>query len=296
MTLAARVIAEPEALGDGAVPVVCCFPGGGMSGGYFEIAGFDMAAHLATAGIVVVTIDHPGVGASDIPDDPWTLTPELVADVDAAAVTWILAQARAGTLAEGLPAASDLVAIGAGHSMGAMLVVYQQARHRPFEALLLLGHSGRGLPEVLNADEQAVAGDADEIRSRIVELTKARFSGNALPIGTTSDSEFLLGPNVPPATVAAIGETRAALLAVCGLTSMIPGSHDAELAAIDVPVFLGIAEFDITGPPHDTPRWLTGTRDITLFVQPGAFHNANVADSRVELWDRASTWVLDRRR
>ena len=290
-SLAARVTADPARLARGATTVLCCFPGGGMSGRYFEIRSFDMAEHLASAGVVVVTIDHPGVGGSDVPDDPWLLTAELVADIDAAAATWVLEQARSGELANGLAALPEAVPVGCGHSMGAMLAVYQQARHRPYERLVLLGHSGRGLPEVLNNDELAVAGDADEIRARIVDLTKARFSGNPLPMGTTSDSEFLLGPNVPAETVTAIGETRAALLAVCGLTSMIPGSHEPELASIDVPVFLGIAEYDITGPPHETPRWLTSTSDLTLYVQAGAFHNANVAASRVDLWNRINEWV-----
>jgi pimeloyl-ACP methyl ester carboxylesterase len=290
-SLAGRVIVAPDRLGDGPVPVLCCFPGGGMSGRYFEITGFDMAAHLADAGMVVVTIDHPAIGASDVPDDPWTLTAEVVSDVDAAGAGWVLEQVRKGSLVDGLPPLSDITPIGVGHSMGAMLVAYQQARHRLYERLVLLGHSGRGLPEVLTPEELSIAGVTDEIRKRIVELTRVRFESNPLPVGTTAASEFLLGPNVPAATVAAIGETRSALLAVCGLNSMIPGSHDPELASVDVPVMLGVAEFDITGPPHDTPRWLTGSRDVTLYVQPGAFHNANVAASRVALWDRVVSWM-----
>jgi pimeloyl-ACP methyl ester carboxylesterase len=290
-TLAGRVIADPDRFEDGPVPVLCCFPGGGMSGRYFEITGFDMAAHLAASGMVVVTIDHPAIGDSDVPDDPWTLTAEVVADADAAGTAWVLDQIRNGSLVDGLPPLSDVVPVGVGHSMGAMLVVYQQARHRPYERLVLLGHSGRGLPEVLTAEELSIAGVTDEIRKRIVDLTRVRFESNPLPVGTTAASEFLLGPNVPAETVAAIGETRSALLAVCGLNSMIPGSHDPELAAIDVPVMLGVAEFDITGPTHETPKWLSGSRDVTLYVQPGAFHNANVAASRVQLWDRVISWM-----
>ncbi len=68
--------------------VLYCLPGGGMSRQYFDLdaPGFSMAEHLAAQGFVVVTIDHPGVGESPPPDDPWTLTPAVVADADAAAV------------------------------------------------------------------------------------------------------------------------------------------------------------------------------------------------------------------
>jgi pimeloyl-ACP methyl ester carboxylesterase len=236
-----------------------------------------------------VAVDHPGIGSSDGPDDPWALTPEVVAAIDAAAVAEAVAAVRSGRLVDGLPALADPLVVGLGHSMGAMLVAYQQARHRPFGGLVLVGHSGRGLPEVLVPDELAVAGDGDAIRSRIVELARARFSG-PLPVGTTAASEYLVGPDLPEAAALAIGEAKAALLAVCGLTSMIPGGHDAVLAAIDVPVLLGLAEHDIAGPPHEAPRWLTGTTDLTLHVLAGAHHNSNVAARRQEQWRRIAAW------
>src|SRR3954449_5999882 len=93
LTVSARVIADPSRLVDGSA-IVCCFPGGGMSARYFEIDGYDMAAHLASAGHVAVLIDHPAVGDSDAPDDPWTLTCEVVADADVAAARTAIDGAR----------------------------------------------------------------------------------------------------------------------------------------------------------------------------------------------------------
>jgi len=58
-----------------------CIPGGGISRQYFDldVAGqegaFSMARHLAAGGDLVVTVDPPGVGGSDAPDDGYTLTP-----------------------------------------------------------------------------------------------------------------------------------------------------------------------------------------------------------------------------
>ena len=292
LTLSARVIADPSLVGDDST-IVCCFPGGGMSARYFDIEGYDMAGHLAASGLVVVLIDHPAVGESDVPDDPWTLTPDVVADADVAAARHAIDGLRTGTLVDGLPALPDGRAIGMGHSMGAMLVAYQQARHGLYDAVVLLGHSGRGLPEVLTPEELTFAGDPDGARTHIVQLAKARF-GNPLPIGTTDASEFLVGPNAPRDAIDAIGQTRSHLLACPGLTSMIPGSHDRELAAIDVPVLIALGEFDIAGEPSEAPGWLTGSKDVSLYVQPGAFHNANIAPNRTELWDRVVNWIEER--
>ena len=80
----------PAATGDRPV-VCCCVPGGGMSRGYFdlpppaELGNYSMVRHLTRRGFVVVTIDPPGVGDSDVPDDGYELTVQLVADVYARA-------------------------------------------------------------------------------------------------------------------------------------------------------------------------------------------------------------------
>lgn len=137
--------------------VLCWFPGGGMSSRYFDLdPPYDMAGHLAGLGFVNLLVDHPAVGRGLVPDDPWTLTPEAVADADADAVRRALGELDL----------DDPVVIGGGHSMGAMLVVHQEA-----------------------------------------------------------------------------------------------------------------------------PSYLSGTTDVTLHVVRGGFHNSNVADRRVELWDRLALWA-----
>ena len=45
-----------------------------------------MARRLAGRGLVVIAIDHLGVGESSRPDDGFALTPGLVADVNAFAI------------------------------------------------------------------------------------------------------------------------------------------------------------------------------------------------------------------
>jgi pimeloyl-ACP methyl ester carboxylesterase len=269
----------PASTGDRPV-VCCCVPGGGMARGYFDLqpppalGNYSMARHLTGRGFVVVTLDPPAVGESDEPDDGYTLTPDVVADVNAHAFDQVLAR---------WPGASR---IGVGHSAGALLTVAQQARHRTYHALGLLGF-GRGGHErfALTMEEREQAGG-------IVELTRQRF-GRPLPGGSTSTSEFLLGGmDVPTAALDAMGAVKSRLLGVVGLTSMIPGSIDAEMAAVDVPVFLGVGDHDIVGDPHSIPACFTGCHDFTLFVLSGAGHNQNVAPAREVLWDRLATWIV----
>ncbi len=251
-----------------------------MSRGYFDIqappavGNFSMVRHLVDRGFVVVTLDPPGVGESDVPDDGYTLTPDVVADVNAYGFDQVLA------------AWPDAVRIGVGHSAGALLTVVQQARHRTYDGLGLFGF-GRGGHEqfALTQQERDQAGG-------IVELTRQRF-GDPLPGGgSTTTSPFLLGGmEVPPEALEALGSVKTRLLGVVGLTSMIPGSVDAEMAAVDVPVFLALGEHDIAGDPRAIPACFAGSNDFTLFVLPGTGHNHNIAPDRELLWERFVVWA-----
>src|ERR1700722_7538002 len=124
----------------------CCIPGGGANRAYFDlnvprdIGEYSMARFLAGHGVVVLTIDPPGVGESDLPDDGYCLTPRRVADVVDLAVRDITERLTAGDV-EGVPPMSFQMRMGVGHSAGALLVACQQAYHRSYGALALLGFS-----------------------------------------------------------------------------------------------------------------------------------------------------------
>jgi pimeloyl-ACP methyl ester carboxylesterase len=280
--LAATVI-EPAGSWNGRV--LYCLPGGGMSRRYFDLglAGYSMAEHLAGCGYVVAIIDHPAVGDSPVPADPWGLTPAVVAAADARAVRELHGQLG------GVP-------IGVGHSMGAMLTVTAQARERPYAGLALLGYAHiehyerTELAAVLTDEERALLGKPDRIDAEVVELAKARF-GRPLPKGTTTRSAFLLG-GMPVADEAldALDGCIAPLLACCGLASMLKCTSDA-IGTLDVPVFIGFGQRDITGDARSTAAALVRCPDITLFELPGAGHNHNVAPNRSVLWDRVASWA-----
>jgi len=276
---------EPDGIGDDPI-VLCCLPGGGMSRGYFDVqpppefGNYSMARHLAQRGFVVVTLDPPAVGDSDTPDDGYVLTPDVVADADVAAFDRVLQQ---------WPGARP---VGVGHSAGALLTVVQQARHRTYRALGLLGFGSGGHERfALSMTELGVGEDPVALRDAIVDLTRKRFD-TPLPRGSTATSQFLLGGmEVPEDVLESLGAVKSCLLAVVGLMSMIPGSVAAEMAAVDVPVFLGLGEHDIAGDPHGIPAFFTGSNDVSLFVLPAAGHNHNVAPTREVLWDRLATWA-----
>jgi pimeloyl-ACP methyl ester carboxylesterase len=280
--LAATVV-EPHAGWNGRV--LYCLPGGGMSRRYFDLglAGYSMTEHLVARGFVVVTVDHPAVGDSPVPDNPWSLTPSVVADADAAAVRELHDQLG------GTP-------IGVGHSMGSMLTVALQARHRVYAGLALLGYAHiehyehTELASYLSDEEREVLGDPDGIASRIVELAQKKF-GRPLPRGTTTRSEFLLaGMPVPDDALDALDECIAPLLACCGLASMLKCTS-RDIRAIDVPVLVGFGARDITGDARSTATALVLCPDITLFELPDAGHNHNVAPNRALLWERVATWA-----
>ena len=111
--------------------VWCCVPGGGVSRGYFDLdvphslGEYSMAHYLSERGQIVLTIDPPGVGGSDRPDDGYQLTPRAVSDVHHFVVQDVLKRMAAGHI-EGVQAISSQAVLGVGHSAGGLLVACQQ--------------------------------------------------------------------------------------------------------------------------------------------------------------------------
>jgi pimeloyl-ACP methyl ester carboxylesterase len=274
-----------------------CIPGGGINRRYFDldVAGqegaFSMARHLAAGGDLVVTVDPPGVGGSDVPDDGYTLTPPVVADVLAAAIETLqqdlgrvgMGRAEPGSVA---PRAT----VGLGHSAGGLLVAFQQARHRSYDALALLGFSASGLPGVLTEDELRYAARPKEFAEVVETLTKARF-GDPLPNWSNS-SAGELEPNIVATQVdGALAAASSRLLALVGMTAIVPGSVQPELDELRVPIFAALGEHDIGGTLDALPSQLPACGDLTLFLLEGAGHNHNVAPNRRLLWDRVARWA-----
>jgi pimeloyl-ACP methyl ester carboxylesterase len=286
----------PQSLGPRPLLWVC-IPGGGINRQYFDldVAGqggaFSMARHLAAAGDLVATVDPPGVGGSDTPDDGYTLTPHVVADVLATAIERLQqVLGRDGIAGAELGSVAPRATVGLGHSAGALLVAVQQARHRSYDVVALLGFSGSGLPGVLTEEELRYAGNPKQFTEVIGALTKARF-GNPLPEWSNSSAEEL-EPNAVAAQVdVALGPASSRLLALVGMTAIMPGSVQPELDELRVPIFAALGEHDLGGTLDVLPSQLPACRDLTLFLLEGAGHSHNVAVNRRLLWDRVARWA-----
>jgi pimeloyl-ACP methyl ester carboxylesterase len=188
-----------------------------------------MARYLAGVGHLMVTVDHVGVGDSSRPTDGFSLTPQVVADVDAAAVDHLKDLLVGDTCCDDLSPVTAPTWIGLGHSMGAKLAIAQQARHRLYDGLALVGIGARGLntpnfpigkgwipvaePGILTDEVLAYVHDPEGLRGAIVALGRSRYGSDALPQGTTATSDLLIaGMSVPPEVLAAIAASSTSLL------------------------------------------------------------------------------------
>jgi pimeloyl-ACP methyl ester carboxylesterase len=263
-----------------------CFPGGGLHRGYFDLAaeGRSFARALAARGFAVVTIDSLGWGESSRPRDGFALVPEVIAAANARACAVLACE-----LEERWP---GLPRIGVGHSLGGLLAIVQQAEHESFHALVLLGVSTRGLRVVLSDEELAYADRPDAARAELVRLARKRSGGEAwfeLPKAARAGAIF--NGNADPAALAAMRQVGCEVVTVPALFSMLPGSSTPWAARVRVPVFLGIGERDITGPPHEVPASFPASREVTLHVLPGTGHSHFAFPSCEQLFDRVGTFV-----
>ena len=276
-----------------------CLPGGGMKRQYFDLPideSFSFARQMAARGFVVVLIDHLGIGESSRPADGYALNAEVVTTANANATTEILSRLREGRLSADVPAFPQLRSIGLGHSMGAMMTTLQQAAHAQHIGLALLGFSTRGLPEYLPSSAKAVAHDLDAAREQSPQLAKMMFGSSPYPVikPTPQSGAIFGGKGADSRGGEAIKAVSDALLPVLAFQSMLPGNVLPEARQIQVPMFLGVGEKDMAGPPHEIPASFSASIDVTLYVMPGAGHSHFLFPIRLELFDRLADWAQSR--
>ena len=274
-----------------------CIPGGGINRQYFDLdvasqnGAFSMARHLAAGGDLVLTVDPPGVGGAIHLMTGTPSLPRVVADVLAAAVDGLRAELESdGAAAAGLSAVVPRAVVGLGHSAGALLVAFQQAHHHSYDVVALLGFSASGLPGVLNEDELGYAGRPERLSEDLKNLTRSRF-GDPLPEWSSSSTGELEPDDLATQIDMALEAASSRLLALVGMTAIVPGSVQPELDDLRIPIFAALGEHDLGGTLDVLPGQLPGCGDLTLFLLEGAGHNHNVAVNRRLLWDRVRRWA-----
>jgi pimeloyl-ACP methyl ester carboxylesterase len=300
----AATVFFPEPL-PGKPTVMFALPGGGYARGYFDLhfprhEGYSQAAHYTARGVVFIAMDHLGVGASSS-DANDVLTIEGIAAANDQAVREILARLRAGTLVEGVAPIDPACIVGTGQSMGGGVTIIMQGRHRTYDAIMPLGYSPvhtslpQRRPEMREAiktvfahfsrktppQELSVPHSSEQIPDFLYpfhcedvpkEILDADLAGG-YPIRTS-----------PPAW-------GSATLPRCVVAMMSPGYVAEEASSIDVPVFLGFGERDVSEAPHREPTMFPRATDITVFVVPRMAHMHNFASTRRLLWERSLDWV-----
>lgn len=289
----------------------CALPGAGSGtdGSAGSAAGAQAAFHVER-GWSFVALDWLGCdGRSGI--DPEDLGYGMLTAAAHAAQAEIVLRLANGVLAPDYPPVSGARTIGIGQSLGGALLICQQARHRSFDGIAVLGfsavHSHPATPpggapvvvawyprdarlsecrEPLNAAALAAVHGApahaaweavawgfhyDDVPIEVVEQDLAHYEG----IARGSD------PGTPsPPWYARRTPQRAAR------STLTPGVVASEAAAITVPVLCAMGVRDLVPDPRGEARAYASARSVDLFVCPRMGHVHNMAGTRALLWER----------
>ena len=271
-------VPRPERIADPPI-VLFLYPGGGYSRGYYHIQapglpGYDELAHHAEHGLIAVACDHIGVGDSSQPSDRSTMTYENTADANQAAAEIVLERLAVGKLAPGFPSVANAVAVGAGQSMGGCLLTVQQARHRGFAGVAMLGWSGVHTRVPVPPGQAPFPqypwkrGDSPPVQTgaeRPPELVTRVFEWG---FHWADEPEYFLEEDIRRGFP--MREGRPPMWASTTMpnpvsgTCLSAGCVAKEAAAIDVPVLIAVGERDVCPDPWQEPAAYRASRDISV--------------------------------
>jgi pimeloyl-ACP methyl ester carboxylesterase len=267
--------------------------------------GYSQAEHHAARGLVLVAMDHLGVGDSST-DANETILIEDIAAANDAAVREVLRRLREGSLDSTLPALQPGFVVGTGQSMGGGVTIIMQGRHRTYEAIAPLGYSA----------VQAVLPLRDPEARQGIKAMFSHFRRNKPPaqlsVPHTSEriGDFLhpfhwedVPRDIVEADLAGGYPLRqdpppwgSRTVPRCVVGMMARDYVIEEAAAVDVPVFFGEGERDVSENPWEESARFPRVRDFTLFVCPQMAHMHNFASTRRLLWERSVEWIESVRR
>jgi pimeloyl-ACP methyl ester carboxylesterase len=292
---------DPDAL---ASPPIVAFakPGALFARGYFttDLPGPASGAQggwHAERGWIFVAVDPLGVGGSSTHD--MTRTGSVtVARAAHAAEQVVLGRLAEGTLVDGFPAIADPLVVGLGQSMGGCLTVVQQAHHRTYNGIGVLGYgvvhsrvpAPPGIAPIVQAwrvrDAQDVVLNATQFESKDNDGGRRDIAADSRWCFFHDDVDPDLVHHGDPRMPWASATVPGAVLSV-----LTPGVVASEAAAIDVPVLVAMGERDIVADPPGEVRAYLSAPSVDLYMCPRMGHMHNFASTRQLLWRRIDTWA-----
>ena len=270
----------PDLLPDhGAIELLVCVHGGSYTRQYWnaDFEGFEnysFAEYMTARGYAVAALDMLGMGQSAKPEPESVLDRAKIAAANAYASHVFADGLRNGRWAH----ARHVATTGIGHSIGGMVLITQQAAHRSFDRVAILGWSNQSL--ALPAEE------IEALKSHCIE------PGYAEPPRENMRALFY-GAHVPTALIEA-DEAVASKTPSCLLRdSLTPNIVRDAAAAVQCPVFIAQGSVDTSPNPHLEVPFYQDSRDITLLMLDDTAHCHNFEPLRHRLWSRMADWISE---
>jgi pimeloyl-ACP methyl ester carboxylesterase len=202
--------------------------------------------------------------------------------------------------------------------MGGCYTIVQQANHRTFDAIAVLGYSAihtvvPGRPGESSIFWPWMQRAADSEHPRIPNLppdagddSQGTIDDPLSPTSGSGENPFTWAFHFDdePAEIVAhdmtagyaspdepVPEWRSRILPDCGRYMVAPGAVAPEAASIVVPVLIAVGERDVVPDPWMEPKAYKTCRDITVFVCSRMAHMHNFAGTREILWQRLHSWA-----
>jgi alpha-beta hydrolase superfamily lysophospholipase len=281
----------PDELPD-RLTVIVAAPGGTYTRSYWHLQmpgrdNYSCTAHLTSVGYAVLALDNLGTGTSSWAGDPGDITFETAAAASAALASSFTDQVQSGGLASILPPHEDLHLVGIGHSLGGHLTAVQQAKHRSYERIAVLGSSFLGFTLLGNPDEAAAI-------ALLQPMAPDTWESGYLDVPRMLLRPLFHADDVPEDVIAADDVDTTVLPRQLGVGATSPMGHRETVKPIDVPVFLAFGgALDVSPDPSAEVACFPNSPEVTLFRVPGSAHHHNVATTRHVLWHRLTHWLKD---
>lgn len=242
---------------------------------FARYTGYSFAEYFTTLGYHVLAIDHAGMGASTRPEPERLLTRDVVAAANDHVTREVARGLSEGRWFEALPM-SALRITGIAHSLGGMLGIVQQARHRTFARLAVMGWSNIGVRfEGENAAGMMEAVAREGYLPAPRALTRALFHAADVPADLIEEDDAR--SSLTPANL--------------GRAAMTPSIVAANAAQLDCPLLLLFGDVDTSPDPRAEVAFYRASRDITLVLLRGSAHMHNYASTRRDGWQRLAEWI-----